>query len=548
MDVATTELEGVVSSDSADDLSSNITAVLRRILPALRIISKWTIGHIDYVQRLEDRLVGLREDSVETLRPAKEAFWHSYADMINALTTAFSRSLLPSLDGGMWLEEDLDMLGFSPLRRSMREGAGADRSATDRDAATAPKMLNKAVHPNEEQLMRIADLQGDASLVALSGGSPIASMNGKLVALKDGATGVSRGRSDAELSALARQHLSDLFGPPGAQQQPMGLAGLPQQRSDLFAQEYGLYQHEEEAEDFADGLPSDADDDVVNMAMRAVVEQQMADDLGPEDDDEDEVVYPASRRATSQQPTAPGQVNATSLPVSRENTLLPGTRARVDSANGPAASPRAATTLSPPSASTKTAADLLLSLQSGSRPALSPPAAVSAVGPSIWAATPAEGFPSALGGISRPPGQPKPNDLVGGGTVGQGMSRQPSGTFAPGPIGRQSSNADIWAQPPPQNVSHAFPGTTTSASPSLATPSAQGQQAQAQYPSTFPDLALYQQTHPGAPQWQPQPTTLRGNASPFTAGAGPQHGEPGGPHHPHQHHLPHPYNTYQPPR
>lgn len=59
--------------------------------------------------------------------------------------------MLPSLELG--LEEDEDMRGFLPVSRGLlgrRSGGGG---------------VVESVHPNEEQLMRIADLQVDATLI-----------------------------------------------------------------------------------------------------------------------------------------------------------------------------------------------------------------------------------------------------------------------------------------------------------------------------------------------------------------------------------------------
>lgn len=119
--------------DSEDALHVLISAVLRRILPSLRIISKWLKLHLDYVQRV-------RPDA---------PFWTSYADTITAFGNLFPIVQLPSLTNA--LEEDIDMRGFTPLSRGM--------------VNTTPQAESHVVHPNEEQLMRIADLQVDAGLI-----------------------------------------------------------------------------------------------------------------------------------------------------------------------------------------------------------------------------------------------------------------------------------------------------------------------------------------------------------------------------------------------
>ena len=92
-------------------------------------------------------------------------FWVSYAAFSNSLSRAFPLELLPNLNGGaIWLEEDVDMLGFAPLRRGMREGVTISAEGTGSEILR----VGKDVHPNEEQLMRIAEIQLDAFVVAES--------------------------------------------------------------------------------------------------------------------------------------------------------------------------------------------------------------------------------------------------------------------------------------------------------------------------------------------------------------------------------------------
>ena len=53
------------------------------------------------------------------------------------------------------LEEDMDMRGFVPLIRGLSGGEAGGEETGD----------GGEVHPNEQQLMRIADLQVDARLL-----------------------------------------------------------------------------------------------------------------------------------------------------------------------------------------------------------------------------------------------------------------------------------------------------------------------------------------------------------------------------------------------
>ena len=173
-------------------LATNISAVLRRTLPAIRILSKWIMGQLEYIDRTEARVdaqekkfedaatAALADPSIvptpteltdqlayvrtQHLQETIVKFWVSYAAFINSLSRAFPVDQLPNLGGGaVWLEEDVDMLGFVPLRRGLREGVTITEGTTEEMTR-----VGKDVHPNEEQLMRIAEIQMDAFGVAES--------------------------------------------------------------------------------------------------------------------------------------------------------------------------------------------------------------------------------------------------------------------------------------------------------------------------------------------------------------------------------------------
>lgn len=124
-------------TDTTLALAQRITAVLRRILPSLRIMSRWLKGHIEYIGRLAGKA-------------DVRAFWARYKTLMLSLVRLFPLIQLPSLESP--LEEDIDMRGFLPLRRSISEESGEVMEQQD-------------VHPNEEQLMRIADLLVDVRLI-----------------------------------------------------------------------------------------------------------------------------------------------------------------------------------------------------------------------------------------------------------------------------------------------------------------------------------------------------------------------------------------------
>lgn len=140
----------VVDEDEEVPLAQRITAVLRRLLPSLRIMSRWLKSHIEYVGRLSPA-------SPEVAR-AVSNFWSSYKRLMFALAQVFPLAHLPELDHP--LEEDRDMRGFLPLR--------GHRAAPSSDEEQPPS--NAEVHPNEEQLMRLADLLVDTRLLMQTDG------------------------------------------------------------------------------------------------------------------------------------------------------------------------------------------------------------------------------------------------------------------------------------------------------------------------------------------------------------------------------------------
>ncbi|KAK8844618.1 hypothetical protein IAR55_006465 [Kwoniella newhampshirensis] len=143
----------VLDSEGAEDqLPQYISAILRRILPSLRIVSKWIKLDLEYLSR-------------QPSSPTLDTFWETYRRFVNALASVFPIGRLPSLPEP--LEEDLDMRGFSPLQRGLTSEGGLSR-ITSPDSIQIVGTPRHNVHPNEEQLMRLADLQVDARLIIQS--------------------------------------------------------------------------------------------------------------------------------------------------------------------------------------------------------------------------------------------------------------------------------------------------------------------------------------------------------------------------------------------
>lgn len=169
LEVGKDELKDLPPMDGVDDLAQRISATFRRTLPALRIASKWLRANFKYVvqdqefvsfqqteqgkgwERTPNKISG---HSTKTL-----LFWKTYAQFSLALSLAFPVDKLPSLSAP--LEEDIEMRGFSPLRNLMGESKISSGKLPD-----GVGQSREQVHPNVEQLMRIADLLDDAEILA----------------------------------------------------------------------------------------------------------------------------------------------------------------------------------------------------------------------------------------------------------------------------------------------------------------------------------------------------------------------------------------------
>lgn len=204
------------SNSATSPLSQNISAVLRRALPALRVLTHWLRAQLEYLLRVEARLEASEERrrrrarksggtaeeeeaqrslgtessgrggsgeekekekervGVKELREAMDDMWAAMADYGNLMLVAFppSHPDLPSPDalvggggegGGVWLEEDVELLGFVPLRKS-----GGGKGGAEEGRPREIRRVGRDVHPNEEQLMRVSEGQKDVRRLAES--------------------------------------------------------------------------------------------------------------------------------------------------------------------------------------------------------------------------------------------------------------------------------------------------------------------------------------------------------------------------------------------
>ncbi|KAJ9092496.1 hypothetical protein QFC19_008709 [Naganishia cerealis] len=257
------------------NLSVNITAALRRILPVLRIISKWLKGNIA-------RLVRAEQDGGKAQEEV-EIFASTYIDMLRHMEALFPLEQLPKLYDP--LEEDYDMKGFSPVKRGMLESCS--RSEAERLEAASPRHSSD-VHPNETQLMRISDILLDGKLILFQTEAKVLfgfdQTTAKALIEECSLTSPELSASNAQLASLSLLHdvtvqpMPSTFAPPDTRRVEV----------DVEVASVG----------------AETEDDPVTMAMRATMtdgsslEDEEGDEKDFDDDEEEEQMVWGGRNTT----------------------------------------------------------------------------------------------------------------------------------------------------------------------------------------------------------------------------------------------------------
>ncbi|CAE6426400.1 unnamed protein product [Rhizoctonia solani] len=240
----------------SEKLAQRITGTFRRMLPALRIASKWIKANVRYLQQYP--LDGGKELDTSTspglpntMRPSLDSFWRVWSRFDAQLSGAFPLDLLSPIT--VDLEEDIDMKGFSPLKWGPGGGTGSGREGVENEAAS--------VHPNEEQLMRIGDLIVDAKYIIALPECPLASGLPMQAIPSQGYTSGNSGRYE---------RWDDHDG------------------TDLGSDDGVLEDDSPNQEDDRATVSTRTDDDPVRLAMNAR--------LSDEEDDDEQILYPQGYR------------------------------------------------------------------------------------------------------------------------------------------------------------------------------------------------------------------------------------------------------------
>lgn len=148
------ELERFAVEDSegkeTGDGSDRITAVARRVLPALRQYSSWLLTN-------SASLNAQKQDKDTSLSVQIKEFWNIYANTLTLLASTFDVITLPEVE--YLLEEDEESLGFRPL---ISEATTRRFYSNGQPKPTMNDFDVKRNHPNTEMLYRIREFVIDA--------------------------------------------------------------------------------------------------------------------------------------------------------------------------------------------------------------------------------------------------------------------------------------------------------------------------------------------------------------------------------------------------
>ena len=149
------ELERYLASEASlekdDPPFERISAVTRRILPALRHYSSWLLCHSDAL---------LSQHGDNALHVQIKGLWRAYANSLTLLAATFPVSDLPVVH--YLLEEDEDTLGFKPFCDAEYREASQRRYYVG--GRVKPRFHDPGVernHPNTEMMSRIRDFLAD---------------------------------------------------------------------------------------------------------------------------------------------------------------------------------------------------------------------------------------------------------------------------------------------------------------------------------------------------------------------------------------------------
>lgn len=145
----------ILSTSNAQSVLSQVTALTRHVLPALRLYSAWLLTNSNVLSA---------NVGDEALTATVNDFWEIYTKTLSSIAAVFSVQRLPEVT--YQLEEDVETIGFKPLEHDLtrklwnKEGS-AELKPRYNDAS------QQRILPDLEMLARIRELQIDGLLLAV---------------------------------------------------------------------------------------------------------------------------------------------------------------------------------------------------------------------------------------------------------------------------------------------------------------------------------------------------------------------------------------------
>ncbi|KAH9886219.1 hypothetical protein C8Q73DRAFT_283533 [Cubamyces lactineus] len=344
------------------DLAQRITAEFRRTLPALRIAGKWLRSNSRYLGQAWQQLFAPSEGGDATTSKPKGRernrrgsdrrssggalvihgimeFWRAYAQFSTALSRAFPQDKLPKTSTSF--EEDIELAGFLPLKKLVPSEivgtAAAPKEGAVRNGTTSPGfqvVQPEEVHPNEEQLMRIADLIADAHALVKDDATPLSFSEGRFF--------IQEGQVQTTRPSAAQKSQSQASVPSPPSREPARQDRRENSLSHVPLQPVREYRGPEMDDDNMTDVTR-TEDGVVGDVVRMVLGPST--DTGDEDD-EDEIVWnPGAPSAAPPHLHDPAVVTA--LPA---HSALPASsppRSHIPSPTVPTVTPRSPPSISP---------------------------------------------------------------------------------------------------------------------------------------------------------------------------------------------------------
>ncbi|KFX91902.1 hypothetical protein O988_07527 [Pseudogymnoascus sp. VKM F-3808] len=162
-----------VTGKEKQSTADSITAVTRRILPALRQYSTWLVATAPVISAQ----VGTAPICIHI-----KEMWSMYCTTLSLLVSVFPVAELPDID--YLLEEDSATVGFKPFRDSTLCRLYTDSEDKLKKRSTDPGVERH--HPNVEMMARIREILRDGMVLATNDDYPIYAVDGQFRFFEDG--------------------------------------------------------------------------------------------------------------------------------------------------------------------------------------------------------------------------------------------------------------------------------------------------------------------------------------------------------------------------